>query len=47
MSVCVVFLNDIYADCPEDIDELWSIRWPFTPAGHTVTVSCGVDFIGM
>jgi hypothetical protein len=33
-------------DCPEEVDEDWNIQWPFTPAGVTVTVSCGVDFVG-
>ena len=34
------------ADCPAGTDEVWHIQWPFTPAGSTVTVSCGVDFVG-
>ena len=36
-----------FADCPAEIDEVWSIQWPYTSAGKNVTVSCGVDFIGM
>ena len=40
-----ITLNHI-ADCPEEVDDVWNILWPFTPAGNPVTVSCGVDFIG-
>ena len=34
------------ADCPAEEDELWNIRWPFTPPQTRATVSCGVDFVG-
>ena len=34
-------------DCPANVDEVWNIQWPFVPAGTSVTVSCGVDFVGM
>ena len=34
------------ADCPAGLDEVWNIQWPYAPAGSTVTVSCGVDFVG-
>ena len=33
-------------DCAEETDAVWNIMWPFTPGGDTVTVSCGVDFVG-
>ena len=36
----------IIAGCPEEVDQVWNILWPFTPPGVTVNVSCGVDFVG-
>ena len=38
---------DFSTDCPAEVDEVWSIRWPFAPISSTVTVSCGVNFIGI
>jgi hypothetical protein len=34
------------ADCPAEVDELWSIQWPFTPPQTLTIVTCGVDFVG-
>ena len=34
------------SDCPENTDDVWQIQWPYAPPGTTVTVPCGVDFIG-
>ena len=35
-----------FLDCPAEVDEVWNIEWPFATAGSTVTVSCGVNFVG-
>ena len=37
----------ILTDCMEDIDEVWGLQWPYAPGGEIVTISCGVDFIGI
>ena len=49
---CLVWLRGliilaIATDCAEEVDGVWNILWPFTAAGVTVTVSCGVDFVGI
>ena len=44
--VCEQSLTHCCADCPEDVDSVWNILWPFTPPGDTVSISCGVDFLG-
>ena len=46
MALGSVLCISVITDCPEEVDEDWNIQWPFTPAGVTVTVSCGVDFVG-
>ena len=43
MALGSVLFIAVITVCPEEVDEDW---WPFTPAGVTVTVSCGVDFVG-
>ena len=42
-----VYFHFNLKDCPANVDEVWNIQWPFAPAGTTVTVPCGVDFVGM
>ena len=39
-------LYTLSSDCPENTDDVWQIQWPYAPPGTTVTVLCGVDFIG-
>ena len=32
--------------CVAEADIEWDIEWPFLLAGDTITVPCGVDFLG-
>ena len=38
--------STLSSGCPENVDDVWQMEWPYATPGTTVTVPCGVEFIG-